>query len=299
MIAFRILAGYVTGPMIRLSGLWQNVQETSLSMDLLSDIVDSPAEELPEQAGNVQMPLLTGHVEYRDVTFGFAPGQQQLSNVSLKIKAGSFVGVVGQSGSGKSTLMKLLPRLYTPNSGNIFIDGFDVNKVKLDSLRRQIGYVPQDAVLFEGTIRDNIALFGDLSDDAVIDAATVANAHDFIMQLPSGYSTKVGERGGTLSGGQRQRIAIARTVASDPRLLVFDEATSALDYETERRVCDNLMSRFSDRTVLFITHRLNTLTRADWIVFMESGILAEQGTHQDLMARRQLYYCLYSQQSRM
>ncbi|HEY9628229.1 MAG TPA: peptidase domain-containing ABC transporter [Coleofasciculaceae cyanobacterium] len=298
LIAFRILAGYVTGPMIRLAGLWQRFQETSLSMELLADIADSTTEELPE-AANVQMPLIQGRVQYCDITFGFAPGQQQLSNVSLDIPAGSFVGVVGQSGSGKSTLMKLLPRLYVPNSGSIYIDGFDVNKVKLDSLRHQLGYVPQDAVLFEGTIRDNIALFSDLSDDAVIEAARIADAHEFIMQLPQGYSTKVGERGGTLSGGQRQRIAIARTVATDPRLLVFDEATSALDFETERRVFDNLMHRFSDRTVFFITHRLNTLTKADWIVFMESGIVVEQGTHQDLMMRRQLYYCLYAQQSRL
>ena len=298
LIAFRILAGYVTGPMIRLAGLWQRFQETSLSMELLADIADATAEELPDGA-DVQMPQIQGRVQYSDVTFGFAPGQQQLSNVSMDIAAGSFVGVVGQSGSGKSTLMKLLPRLYVPNSGSISIDGFDVNKVKLDSLRQQIGYVPQDAVLFEGTIRDNIALFGDLTDDAVIEAARIADAHEFIMQLPQGYSTKVGERGGTLSGGQRQRIAIARTVATDPRLLVFDEATSALDYETERRVFDNLMRQFSDRTVFFITHRLNTLTNADWIIFMESGILVEQGTHQDLMMRRQLYYCLYSQQSRL
>jgi ATP-binding cassette, subfamily B, bacterial HlyB/CyaB len=298
LIAFRILAGYVTGPMIRLAGLWQRFQETSLSMELLADIADATAEELPEGA-DVRMPQIQGRVQYSDITFGFAPGQQQLSNVSLDIAPGSFVGVVGQSGSGKSTLMKLLPRLYVPNSGSISIDGFDVNKVKLDSLRQQIGYVPQDAVLFEGSIRDNIALFGDLNDDAVIEAARIADAHDFIMQLPQGYSTKVGERGGTLSGGQRQRIAIARTVATDPRLLVFDEATSALDYETERRVFDNLMRQFSDRTVFFITHRLSTLTQADWIIFMEAGILVEQGTHQDLMMRRQLYYCLYSQQSRL
>lgn len=298
LIAFRILAGYVTGPMVRLAHLWQRFQETSLSMELLSDIADFPAEELPHNS-DVQMPEIEGHVEYSDIQFGFTAGQQQLSNVSLKIAAGSFVGIVGQSGSGKSTLMKLLPRLYVPNQGNIYIDGFDVNKVKLDSLRRQIGYVPQDAVLFEGTIRDNIALFGDLDDDTVIASAKVADAHEFIMQLPNGYSTKVGERGGTLSGGQRQRIAIARVVASNPRLLVFDEATSALDYDTERRVCESLMRRFGDRTVFFITHRLNTLTQADWIIYMESGILMEQGTHQELMARRQLYYCLYSQQSRL
>ncbi|MCY7322466.1 MAG: ATP-binding cassette domain-containing protein, partial [Phormidesmis sp. CAN_BIN36] len=145
---------------------------------------------------------------------------------------------------------------------------------------------------------DNIALFENLPDEVVMEAARVAEAHDFIMQLPDGYETQIGERGSALSGGQRQRIAIARVVLRNPRLLIFDEATSALDYETERRVCSNLMQRFQGRTCFFITHRLNTIARSDWILFMESGIIAEQGTHQDLMARRQLYYCLYAQQSR-
>jgi ATP-binding cassette, subfamily B, bacterial HlyB/CyaB len=299
LIAFRILTGYVTGPLLRLARLWQRFQETSLSMELLADIAESPAEETVETAGRLQLPQIKGRVQYHDVSFGFKPGQLQLSSVSLDIPAGAFVGIVGQSGSGKSTLMKLLPRLYTAQSGSITIDGYDVGKVNLGSLRSQIGIVPQDAVLFEGTIRDNIALFTNLSDDEVIEAAKIAEAHDFIMQLPDAYNTQVGERGGSLSGGQRQRIAIARAVARNPRLLIFDEATSALDYETERRVCDNLIQRFTDRTCFFITHRLNTIVQADRILFMQAGIIAEQGTHQDLMARRQLYYCLYTQQTRM
>ncbi|PSB16396.1 hypothetical protein C7B76_11745 [filamentous cyanobacterium CCP2] len=298
LIAFRILTGYVTGPLLRLSRLWQRFQETSLSMELLADIVDFPAEETSTTTP-LQLPKITGNVQYRDVSFGFKEGQLQLTNVDLEITAGSFVGIVGQSGSGKSTLLKLLPRLYRPKTGNILIDGYDISKVDLSSLRSQIGIVPQDAVLFEGTIRDNIALFGSLPDDEVIAAAKVAEAHDFIMQLPEGYSTQVGERGTSLSGGQRQRIAIARVVARSPRMLIFDEATSALDYETERQVCENLMARFGDRTVFFITHRLNTIARADWILFMQSGGIVEQGTHADLIARRQLYYCLYTQQARL
>jgi len=299
LIAFRILSGSVTGPFTRLSRLWQQVQEASLSMELLADIVESPMEANPQRDdAHVRMPAIEGRVQCRDLCFGFKPGQQQLSNVSLEIPAGAFVGVVGQSGSGKSTLVKLLPRLYTPQSGNISIDGFDISKVKLSSLRRQIGYVPQDSVLFEGSIRDNITLFSEFEDDDVIAAAKVANAHDFIMQLPEGYNTPVGERGGLLSGGQRQRIAIARVVASNPRLLIFDEATSALDYETERQVCAQLRSYFRDRTVFFITHRLNTVAGADWIVYMQSGVIVEQGTHADLMANRQLYYSLFSQASR-
>ena len=299
LIAFRILSGSVTGPFTRLSRLWQQVQEASLSMELLADIVESPMEADPHRDNaHVRMPAIEGRVQCRELCFGFKPGQQQLSNVSLEIPAGAFVGVVGQSGSGKSTLVKLFPRLYTPQSGNILIDGFDISKVKLSSLRRQIGYVPQDSVLFEGSIRDNITLFSEFEDDDVIAAARVANAHDFIMQLPEGYDTPVGERGGLLSGGQRQRIAIARVVASNPRLLIFDEATSALDYETERQVCAQLRSYFRDRTVFFITHRLNTVAGADWIVYMQSGVIVEQGTHADLMANRQLYYSLFSQASR-
>jgi ATP-binding cassette, subfamily B, bacterial HlyB/CyaB len=299
LIAFRILSGSVTGPFTRLSRLWQQVQEASLSMELLADIVESPLEADPQRDdAHVRMPHIAGKVQCQDICFGFKPGQQQLSNVSLEIPAGAFVGVVGQSGSGKSTLVKLIPRLYQPQSGSILIDGFDISKVKLSSLRRQIGYVPQDSVLFEGSIRDNITLFSEFEDDEVIAAAKVANAHDFIMQLPEGYNTQVGERGGMLSGGQRQRIAIARVVASNPRLLIFDEATSALDYETERQVCAQLRRHFSDRTVFFITHRLNTVAGADWIIYMQSGVIVEQGTHAELMTSRQLYYSLFSQASR-
>lgn len=299
LIAFRILTGYVTGPLLRLARLWQRFQETSLSMELLADIADSPAEEeVSTEKVKLQMLVIAGHVQYHSISFGFKPGQLQLTNVDLDIAPGTFVGIVGQSGSGKSTLMKLLPRLYVPQTGSITIDGYDISKVDLNSLRSQVGIVSQDAVLFQGTIRDNISLFENLPDEEIIAAAQIAEAHDFIMQLPDGYNTQVGERGSNLSGGQRQRIAIARVVIRSPRLLIFDEATSALDYETERKVCTNLMQRFHDRTCFFITHRLNTIARADWILFMQSGIIVEQGTHPDLMTRRQLYYCLYSQQSR-
>lgn len=299
LIAFRILTGYVTGPLLRLARLWQRFQETSLSMELLADIADAPMEgELAQEKTYLRMPAIEGQVQFHDVSFGFKPGQLQLMNVHLEVPPGTFVGIVGQSGSGKSTLMKLLPRLYMPQSGSITIDGYDINKVDLSSLRSQVGIVSQDAVLFQGTVRDNIALFEDLPDELVIEAARVAEAHDFIMQLSEGYATQIGERGSVLSGGQRQRLAIARVVIRNPRLLIFDEATSALDYETERRVCQNLMQRFQGRTCFFITHRLNTIAHANWILFMQAGIIAEQGTHQELMARRQLYYCLYAQQSR-
>lgn len=297
LIAFRIIAGYVTGPLLRLAQLWERFQEVALSMSLIADVVDSAGEISPIDQAQVFMPTIRGSVRYEDLSFGFNPGQLQLLNINLKFAEQTFIGIVGQSGSGKSTLTKLLPRLYLPNTGRIFIDGYDISKVHLNSLRSQIGIVPQDAILFQGTIRDNITQFCDGSDDEVISAAQVAAAHDFIMSLENGYSTQVGERGGSLSGGQRQRIAIARMVFQNPRLLILDEATSALDYTTEREVCQNLQQRFRDRTVFFITHRLSTIRHADTILLMQSGVVAEQGTHEELMDRRQLYYLLYCQQA--
>jgi ATP-binding cassette subfamily B protein len=193
--------------------------------------------------------------------------------------------------------MKLLPRLYAPEEGRILIDGYDIGKVELYSLRRQIGIVPQDPLLFSGTVSDNIALTNpEASSEEIVRAARLANAHDFIMDLPSGYSTQVGERGAALSGGQRQRVAIARTLLSNPMLLVMDEATSALDYETERKVCDNLLENLKDRTVFFITHRLSTIRQADTIVMLHEGAVVEVGTHDELMKHRGRYYALYRQQ---
>ena len=217
--------------------------------------------------------------------------------MNLEIPAGTFVGIVGQSGSGKSTLMKLLPRLYSPDEGRILIDNYDIQKVELYSLRRQIGIVPQDPLLFSGSVSDNIALTNpEASSEEIVRVARLANAHDFIMDLPRGYSTPVGERGAALSGGQRQRVAIARTLLSNPKLLVMDEATSALDYETERKVCDNLLSDFNDRTIFFITHRLSTIRKADIIVMLHQGAVVEVGTHDELISQRGRYYALYRQQ---
>jgi ATP-binding cassette subfamily B protein len=193
--------------------------------------------------------------------------------------------------------MKLLPRLYSPTQGRILLDKYDIAKVELYSLRRQIGIVPQDPLLFSGTISENIALTNpDASSDSIVKAAMIAEAHDFIMELSEGYSSKVGERGASLSGGQRQRIAIARTLLSNPKLLVMDEATSALDYDTERRVCDNLVEALHDRTVFFITHRLSTIRRADLIIMMHQGVIVETGTHDELMALKGRYFALYRQQ---
>lgn len=194
-------------------------------------------------------------------------------------------------------MMKLLPRLYSPQQGRICIDNYNIDKVELYSLRRQIGIVPQDPLLFSGTVAQNIALTDpDAPGDSIVRAARLAAAHDFIMELPEGYSTNVGERGASLSGGQRQRIAIARTLLSNPKLLVMDEATSALDYDTEKQVCDNLRESLKNCTVFFITHRLTTIRNADRILLLHQGVIAESGTHAELMALRGRYFALFRQQ---
>jgi ATP-binding cassette subfamily B protein len=298
LIAFRIIAGYTTSPLLRLIQLWQNFQETALSLERLADILDHPQEVSLEDRTNIPMPPILGTVRYEDVSFSFkAGGPMQLQHIHLNIAPGTFVGIVGQSGSGKSTLMKLLMRLYAPNSGQILLDDYDVSKVELYSLRQQIGMVLQDSLLFDGTVQENIALTRpEATAEEIVEAAKVAYAHDFIMQLDQGYNTRVGERGSTLSGGQRQRIAIARTVLQNPRLLILDEATSALDYLAERQVSENLAEVFKHRTVFFITHRLKSLQNADVILMMAQGKIVEQGTHDELMAMQSLYYCLYQQQ---
>jgi ATP-binding cassette subfamily B protein len=298
LIAFRILAGYVTNPMLRLATLWQSFQETSLSLERLSDIVDHP-EEI-EIAGEQLPPLppVLGHIRYDGVRFRFgSQGPLQLSNVSLDLPAGSFVGIVGSSGSGKSTLLKLLTRLYDPIEGVIRVDGHDISKVDLYSLRAQIGVVPQDSLLFDGSVMANLALARpDAGFEEICQAAQVACAHDFIQALPAGYSSSVGERGAALSGGQRQRIAIARMVLKRPRLLILDEATSALDTDTERQLTRNLMETYRGSTVLFITHRLGALRHADRILVMDQGLLVEQGSHDELMALQGRYATLFHQQ---
>lgn len=298
LIAFRIIAGYVTSPLLRLVQLWQNFQETALSIERLSDILDAHPEADEANSTNIAMPPIQGGVTYENLSFRFNPtGPLQLVNVNLDFAPGTFVGIVGQSGSGKSTLMKLLQRLYEPTAGRIQVDGYDIAKVELYSLRRQIGMVLQDTLLFNGTIRENISLTNpEATDEEIIEAAKIAVAHDFIMSLSNGYNTIVGERGSSLSGGQRQRIAIARTVLQSPRMLILDEATSALDYHSEHQVCENLGKAFKDRTVFFITHRLSTVRSADLILMMDQGAVVEQGTHKELMALKGRYYCLYQQQ---
>ena len=298
LIAFRIISSYVTQPLLRLSNIWQEIQQLKVSFERLADIIDTPEESNEFDKSNIPMPTIKGNVSFEDVTFSFDKNKQNvIKNLSYNIPIGKFVGIVGQSGSGKSTLMKLLPRLYELKEGRILIDGYDISKTELYSLRRQVGIVPQEPLLFSGSVSDNIALTDPNADsDEIIKASKIADSHEFIMNLPMGYSTNVGERGAALSGGQKQRIAIARTLLNKPQLLIMDEATSALDYSTERRVCDNLKEFCIGSTVFFITHRLTTIKNADIILMLDKGCLVESGSHNELMQMKGRYYALYNQQ---
>ena len=298
LIAFRIISSYVTQPLLRLSSIWQNIQELKVSFERLGDVIDTPQESNEIDKQKISMPPLVGKVIFEDVVFSFTKSNRNILNkVSFEIDKGQFVGIVGESGSGKSTLMKLLSRLYSPNEGSIKIDGYDIDKVELYSLRRQIGIVPQEPILFSGTVLENIALTqSDADNDEIVRAAKLAEAHEFIMKLPNGYSTDVGERGSSLSGGQRQRIALARTLLSKPKILILDEATSALDYNTENKVCNNLIKALKDNTVFFITHRLATVRNSSLILVMHDGKLDEMGTHKQLLKNKGRYFALESQQ---
>lgn len=246
---------------------------------------------------SITLPDVNGKVEYRDVSFSYKPGELVLNNISLLINPGEAIALVGASGAGKTTFVNLLPRFYDPESGDIFIDDVNIKDVTLNSLRKQIGIVPQETIMFSGTIAQNIA-FGQETFEmkAVEEAAKIANAHQFIMQLPEGYQTWVGERGVNLSGGQRQRIAIARAVLLNPQILILDEATSALDSESEALVQEALERLMSNRTVLIIAHRLSTVRKCDRILVLEKGQIVESGNHEELLTLEGRYARFYAQQ---
>jgi ATP-binding cassette, subfamily B, bacterial HlyB/CyaB len=295
-VAFNMLAGQISGPVLRLAQLWQDFQQFKLSMDRLGDIINSPTERTNASAKQ-SLPPIRGDVRFEDIVFRYRPdGQEILRRLSLNIRAGEVVGIVGRSGSGKSTLTKLLQRLYIAERGRVFVDGTDIALLDPSWLRRQIGVVLQENVLFNRSIRENIALADpSFALERVMRAAQLAGAHDFIIELPHGYDTVLEERGANLSGGQRQRIAIARALINDPRILIFDEATSALDYESERIIQNNMRAICQGRTVLVVAHRLSTVRNADRILVMEKGELAEEGSHDVLMARGGQYANLVKQ----
>src|SRR2546430_4534139 len=262
----------------------QDFHQARLSVQRLGDILNTTPEPSINPA-RAALPAIRGDVAFEHVTFRYRiEGAEVLSDVSFQVPAGQIVGIVGASGSGKSTLTKLIQRLYIPETGRVFVDGVDLAMVDTAWLRRQVGVVLQDNVLFNRSVRDNIALADPaMPIERVIAVAQLAGAHDFILKLPEGYDTIVGERGGSLSGGQRQRIAIARALIADPRILIFDEATSALDYESERIVQQNMAQMSQGRTVIIIAHRLSALRIADRVITIERGRLIEDGSHHDLI----------------
>ncbi len=290
LIAFNMLAGRVAQPIMRLAQLWTNFQQTGVSVQRLGDILNSRTEL--SQATRSALPTLKGRVEFDQVQFRYRPdGSEVLRGVSLVIEAGEVIGVVGRSGSGKSTLTRLLQRLYVPERGRVLVDGMDLALADVSSLRRQIGVVLQDNMLFNRSIRENIALTDPGAPlEAVMQAAKMAGAHEFILELPEGYDTVVGEHGASLSGGQRQRVAIARALIGNPRILIFDEATSALDYESERIIQQNMQAICKGRTVIIIAHRLSAVRDANRIVVMDRGQIVEQGTHAELLAHQAGHY---------
>ena len=294
LVAFNIFAGRVSAPVLRLAQVWQDFHQARLSIARLGDILNSSVEPA-YSAGRAGLPPLRGNIRFEHVTFRYRLGGPEiLHDVSFDIPAGQTVGIVGSSGSGKSTFAKLVQRLYVPQGGRVLIDGMDLVMTDPAWLRRQIGVVLQEAMLFNRSVRDNIALADPtLPMDRIMDAAKLAGAHDFILELPEGYDTVVGERGSTLSGGQRQRIAIARALVTNPRILIFDEATSALDYESERIIHDNMKEIAKGRTVLIIAHRLSTVRGADRIFTLERGRLVEDGTHEALIKTGGRYAALH------
>ena len=298
LVAFNILAGRVNAPVLRLAQIWQDFHQARLSVARLGDILNTTPEPTfnPSRAA---LPAIRGEVAFEHVTFRYRlDGSEVLHDITFKVAPGQVVGVVGPSGSGKSTLAKLVQRLYVPESGRVLVDGADLAMVDTAWLRRQVGVVLQENVLFNRSVRDNIALADPaMPIERVIAAATLAGARDFILELPEGYDTIVGERGSSLSGGQRQRIAIARALITDPRIVIFDEATSALDYESERIIQENMKEIAKGRTVFIIAHRLSTVRWTDRIITIDRGRLVEDGTHDELVNTGGRYAMLYRLQA--
>jgi ATP-binding cassette subfamily B protein len=299
LVAFNMLLGSVITPFQRLTVLWNELQEVVIAMERINDVLDYlPEEDLQHQVRQ-SLPELKGHIRFNNVTFRYHPESDLnvLENLSFEVKPGQMVALVGRSGSGKTTISKLILGLYPPTDGKVLIDGYDLTSVSLHSLRQQVGVVDQDTFLFGGTIRENIGLaFPTATLDAIIAAARLAGADEFIQKLPMGYETQIGEGGGMLSGGQRQRLAIARALLGNPRLLVLDEATSHLDAESERIIQTNLNTILKNRTTLVIAHRLSTVRKADLILVLDKGVLIESGSHEELMAKQGCYFYLNQQQ---
>ncbi len=298
LVAFNMFAQRVSGPILRLAKVWQDLQQAGVSLERLGDILNNPTEAVNNAATNPG--TIKGQIKFENVSFRYRPdGPYILDNINLTVNPGESIGIVGRSGSGKSTLTSLLQRFYPPENGRLLVDGIDLNLVEVSWLRRQIGVVLQESKLFNRDVRENIALSDPGVDmNRVMHAAALAGAHDFILELPEGYSTMVGEQGSTLSGGQRQRIAIARALLTNPRILILDEATSALDYESEHIIQNNMSAISKDRTVMVIAHRLSTIRLCDRIIVMDKGRIVEHGTHSDLISQNGYYRKLWDYQNK-
>ena len=296
-VAFNMFAGRVAQPIMRLAQMWADFQQTGISMQRLGDILNTRTEVPPAAAA--QLPALHGRISFDNVAFRYRPeAPPVLQGISLDIKPGELIGIVGRSGSGKSTLTKLVQRLYTPEAGRVLVDGTDISLIDAAQLRRQIGVVLQENFLFNRSVRENIAIADPAAPiEAVMHVAQLAGAHEFIGELPQGYDTIVGEQGTGLSGGQRQRIAIARALFTNPRILILDEATSALDYESEAILQRNMGAICKGRTVIVIAHRLSSVRQATRIVAMDRGRIVEAGSHDALLKHAGLYAHLWSMQS--
>ncbi len=296
LIAFNMLSGQVSGPIVRLAQLWTSFQQISISVDRLGDVLNTPTELVDNK---VVFPQLKGHIVFNQISFRYRPDTPEvLKDFSLEIPAGKIIGLVGRSGSGKSTVTKLVQRLYIPERGRILIDGFDLAHGDIPSLRRQIGVVLQENILFNRTVRENIALaVPGAPIEAVIAAAQAAGAHEFISEMTQGYDSMVGEHGSSLSGGQKQRVALARALICNPRVLILDEATSALDYESERIILNNMPIIAKDRTVIIIAHRLSCVRGADMIYVMDKGRIVQAGSHDEMVSvQNSPYFTLHKSQ---
>jgi subfamily B ATP-binding cassette protein HlyB/CyaB len=298
LVAFNMLAARVSGPVLRLAQLWQDFQQAGIAVRRLGDILDAPVER-GDRPGSSPIPRLSGAVRFDRVGFRYRDGQRPvLSEVDFEVSPGELVGIVGRSGSGKSTLARLLQRLHLAESGSVLLDGMDVARIEPGQLRGQIGVVPQESFLFNRSVRENIALADPgMPFEKVMEAARLAAAHEFVMELEDGYDTVIGEHGANLSGGQRQRIAIARALVKDPAILISDEATSALDYESEHLIQRNMRAICRGRTVFVIAHRLSAVRQADRIMVLEHGRVVEQGRHHELLRRGGLYAHLHRLQA--
>ena len=298
LIAFLVYAVNLSNPIKRLSRVYGNIQKAIAAAERVFAVLDTE-EEITDAADAKKMPIVKGNVKLTDVKFSYVEGELAIKGISMEAQPGQMIAIVGASGSGKSTIANLIPRFYDIQSGSIEIDGYDIRSVTQRSLREQIGIVPQETVLFNGSVYDNIR-YGNLdaTKEEIIAAAKAANAHEFIMQMTDGYETQIGERGALLSGGQRQRIAIARAILKDPQILILDEATSALDTESEKIVQEALDKLLVGRTSFVIAHRLSTIVRADVIIVMERGVIVERGTHEELLEKGGIYSKLHQMQQR-